>query len=93
MFAVSCSDGTVRLISKTGNEQKKINAANGAVICLQWSYDGNSLASGGEDGTVKLWSRSGMLRNNFSQQAAAVYTLAWGQIAISCCLGVAQTVS
>ena len=33
-----------------------------------------------------------MLRNNFSQQAAAVIH-AWGQIAISCCLGVAQTVS
>ena len=32
MFAVSCSDGTVRLISKSGNEQKKINAANGAAF-------------------------------------------------------------
>jgi len=82
MFAISCSDGTIRLLSKSGNEQKKIKeAAGGAVICLKWSFDGNSLASGGEDGSVKIWSRSGMLRNNFSQQGAAVYTLAWGQIA------------
>ena len=79
MFAISCSDGTIRLLSKSGNEQKKIKeAAGGAVICLKWSFDGNSLASGGEDGSVKIWSRSGMLRNNFSQQGAAIYTLAWG---------------
>ncbi|RYG65334.1 hypothetical protein EON64_12150 [archaeon] len=59
MFAVSCTDGTVRYISKSGREEKKISAHEGAVITMKWSHDGNALCTAGEDGDVKIWSKNG----------------------------------
>ena len=67
IFAVSCTDGTFRLMSKTGREEKKVEAAVGAVISLRWNYDGSALVTAGEDGSVKVWSRTGMLRSAITQ--------------------------
>ncbi|POM71477.1 Intraflagellar Transport protein 80, partial [Phytophthora palmivora] len=54
-FAVSCTDGTFRLISKSGREEKRVQACDaGAVIALKWNYDGTALVTAGEDGTLKI---------------------------------------
>lgn len=66
MFVVSCTDGSVRLILKTGRQEKKVDACTAAVISVKWNYDGSTLVTAGEDGTVKTWSRSGMLRSGIA---------------------------
>jgi hypothetical protein len=42
----------------TGNtaarEEKKVQAHTGAVISVQWNYDGSALISAGEDGDLKV---------------------------------------
>eukprot|EP00752_Nemacystus_decipiens_P011443 g10162.t1 len=53
VFAAACSDGTVRLITRAGREEKKVSAHTGAVVCVRWSPDGSALCSCGEDGDVK----------------------------------------
>ena len=63
MFAVSCMDGTFRFISRSGREEKKFTAHEGAVIVVKWSHDGTALFTAGEDGDLKVWSRSGNLRS------------------------------
>ena len=54
-------------MSKTGREEKRVEAAAGAVISLRWNYDGSALVTAGEDGAVKVWSRTGMLRSAITQ--------------------------
>lgn len=77
VFCLGCTDGTFRLMSSSGREEKKVEAHRGAVIAVKWSYDGSAIASAGEDGAVKVWSRSGMLRSAITQMAHAVYTVVW----------------
>eukprot|EP00953_Heterococcus_sp_UTEX-ZZ885_P008920 5292-Heterococcus_DN1.PRE.2 len=78
VFALGCSDGTVRLITRAGREEKKVDSAHtGAVIRVAWAYDGSALASCGEDGDVKVWSRGGNLRSTLLQTGTPVYALAW----------------
>jgi len=76
-FALGCADGTFRLVSESGREEKKVDAHRGAVISLKWSFDGSAIATAGEDGTVKVWSRSGMLRSTLTQMPHAVYSVVW----------------
>ena len=82
VFAVSCTDGTVRFYSMAGGstarEDKKVSAHTGATISVKWSPDGSALISTGEDGDVKLWSKSGNLRSTLAQNAASVYAFVWG---------------
>ncbi|CAM9962929.1 unnamed protein product [Heterosigma akashiwo] len=79
LFAVSCTDGSIRLISRTGREEKKIDQAHlGAVVQLKWNRDGSALVSVGEDGAVKVWSRSGNLRSTLLQLGRPVYAVCWG---------------
>ncbi|CAM9378893.1 unnamed protein product, partial [Choristocarpus tenellus] len=54
MFAISCSDGTMRLLTRAGREEKKMVAHTGAVVSVSWSPDGSALCSCGEDGDVKV---------------------------------------
>ena len=78
-FAVSCSDGTFRLMQASGREEKCVKAANGgAIISLRWNYDGSALVTAGENGEVKVWSRIGMLRNTVATLGAPVYAVVWG---------------
>eukprot|EP00927_Polykrikos_kofoidii_P055816 TRINITY_DN50010_c0_g1_i1.p1 TRINITY_DN50010_c0_g1~~TRINITY_DN50010_c0_g1_i1.p1 ORF type:complete len:794 (-),score=146.49 TRINITY_DN50010_c0_g1_i1:74-2152(-) len=77
VFALGCADGTVRLMSDTGREEKKVEAHRGAVISLKWGFDGSALATAGEDGSVKVWSRSGMLRSTLAQMPQAIYSVVW----------------
>ena len=78
MFAVSCTDGTVRFMSRSGREEKKVVAHEGAVILLEWSHDGSALLTGGEDGNVKIWSRSANLRSVLASTGFSVYAACWG---------------
>jgi len=78
IFVVGCTDGSFKLISKSGRVEKVVTGAhNGAVTTLRWSNDGSSLATSGEDGQVKSWSRNGMFRAHLAQAEGAVYTLCW----------------
>jgi len=76
-FALGCADGTFRLMSETGREEKKVDAHRGAVIAVKWNNDGSAIATAGEDGSVKVWSRSGMLRSTLTQMPRAVYSVVW----------------
>jgi len=79
LFAVSCTDGTIRMVSRTGREEKKVDGAHvGAVICLRWNFDGSALVSVGEDGNVKIWSRSGNLRSTLMSVGRPIYCITWG---------------
>lgn len=78
VFVVGCTDGSFKLISKTGRIEKAVSGAHsGAVTTLRWSNDGSSLATSGEDGQIKSWSRNGMFRALLAQAEGAVYTLCW----------------
>ena len=77
LFVVGCTDGTFKLISKTGRIEKSVAAHQGAVTALKWSNDGTSLATCGEDGLVKSWSRTGMFRAQLAQASGTIYTLCW----------------
>mmetsp|Transcript_95426 Transcript_95426/g.172190 ORF Transcript_95426/g.172190 Transcript_95426/m.172190 type:complete len:762 (+) Transcript_95426:124-2409(+) len=76
-FALGFADGTFRLMSESGREEKKVDAHRGAVISLKWSFDGSAIATSGEDGVVKVWSRSGMLRSTLTQMPKAIYSVVW----------------
>lgn len=76
-FALGCADGSFRLISENGREEKKVDAHRGALIALKWSFDGSAIATAGEDGIVKVWSRSGMLRSTLTQMPHAIYSIVW----------------
>jgi len=77
-FAISCSDGSFRFVSRSGREEKKIAAHEGAVIIVRWSHDGSALLTGGEDGDVKIWSKSGNLRSTLFSTGQSVYASCWG---------------
>jgi intraflagellar transport protein 80 len=77
LFALGCADGSFRLVSESGREEKKVDAHRGAVISLKWNNDGSAIATSGEDGAVKIWSRSGMLRSTLTQMPRAVYSVCW----------------
>ena len=78
MFAVSCTDGTFRFISRSGREEKKVQAHEGAVILVKWCHDGSAILSAGEDGEVKIWSKSGNLRSTLASTGQSIYCAKWG---------------
>lgn len=78
LFAISCSDGSFRLLSKGGREEKKVDAHQGAATRLRWNQDGTALVTAGEEGDIKVWSRNGNLRSTLAQTGKPVYALAWG---------------
>lgn len=78
VFAVACTDGTFKVLTRTGRLERNVDAHRGACISLKWSYDGTTLATGGEDGQVKIWSRNGMLRDTLVTSDSPVYCVVWG---------------
>eukprot|EP00607_Mallomonas_marina_P004382 CAMPEP_0182436838 /NCGR_PEP_ID=MMETSP1167-20130531/83886_1 /TAXON_ID=2988 /ORGANISM="Mallomonas Sp, Strain CCMP3275" /LENGTH=784 /DNA_ID=CAMNT_0024629435 /DNA_START=43 /DNA_END=2397 /DNA_ORIENTATION=+ len=86
-FVISCTDGTYRFVSRSGREEKKVQAHEGAVILVTWSRDGSTLLSGGEDGDVKIWSKSGNLRSTLASTGQSVYCACWGPDDDQICIG------
>jgi len=55
VFALACSDGSFKLVSKAGLVEKNVAEAHQtAIISIRWSYDGAALATAGEDGQIKV---------------------------------------
>ncbi|PNH11834.1 Intraflagellar transport protein 80 [Tetrabaena socialis] len=92
VFAVACTDGSVKVISRTGRVEKSIEAHKGACIALRWSYDGTALATAGEDGSVKIWSRNGMLRSTLAQADSPIYSIVWAYDNDQLCYGTGPNV-
>ena len=78
IVALSCTDGSFRFVSRSGREEKKVAAHEGAVIVVRWSHDGAALLTGGEDGEVKIWSKSGNFRSTLASTGQSVYAACWG---------------
>ena len=78
VFAIACTDGSFKIISRTGRVEKSVDAHRGACTSLKWSYDGTALCTSGEDGQVKIWSRNGMLRSVLVPEGLPVYSVVWG---------------
>ena len=47
-FAISCTDGTFRFMSRSGREEKSVKAHEGAVIVVAWCHDGSALLTAGQ---------------------------------------------
>lgn len=75
-YAVSCVDGTIRLMTTSGREEKKIAAHHGAAIRVAWNGEGSALYSAGEDGELKIWSKSGHLRSTPIRHSFPIYGFA-----------------
>jgi intraflagellar transport protein 80 len=64
IFAISCTDGSFRLMTRSGKVEKKTaDAHDGAITCIRWNYEGTSLLTCGEDGHLKIWSKQGIHRS------------------------------
>ncbi|KAJ8598728.1 hypothetical protein CTAYLR_010223 [Chrysophaeum taylorii] len=78
LYAVSCTDGTYRLMTGNGREDRKVRAHHGAAIRVAWTFDGTALYSAGEDGELKVWSKTGNLRSTPIKAASPIYCFAIG---------------
>ena len=77
-IALGTSDGTLKVISKTGKVEKIVDSAHStAIICIKWNSDGQAIATSGEDGIVKIWSRQGVLRSKLVENSSPVYAISW----------------
>ena len=77
-LALGTSDGTLKIISRTGKIEKVIDSAHStAIICIKWSAEGQAIATSGEDGIVKIWSRQGVLRSKLVETSSPIYAIAW----------------
>src|SRR6478609_4841079 len=50
---------------------------SGGIICLAWSPDGESIASGGHDKTIRIWDAVNGETTAVCQAADVVCALAW----------------
>lgn len=77
-FALGTSDGTLKILSRTGKIEKIVdNSHSTAIICIKWSSDGQAIATSGEDGVIKIWSKQGVLRAKLVETSSPVYGIAW----------------
>ena len=55
LLAIGYSNGSIKLMSKSGRIEKTVEKAhNGSITCIKWTYDGAALATAGEDGAIKV---------------------------------------
>ena len=58
VFAVSACDGSFRLVTGSGREEKRVAAHHGACLRVLWNAEGSALYSAGEDGETFKDTRS-----------------------------------
>ena len=78
-FALGCSDGVVKMMTRGGMVERAFEAHRGAVTSVCWNDDGTALLTTGEDGAAKVWSRNGALRVALEQRDAAIYCASWSR--------------
>jgi WD40 repeat protein len=62
----------------SGKKRASLQGHSGSVLCLAWSPDGRTVASGSYDKTVRLWERAtGKERLRLPEQVGAVYSVAY----------------
>jgi WD40 repeat protein len=54
LLAVGHVNGEMKILNKFGKVEKSFLAHKGAITCIKWSHDGQTIASAGEEGTVKV---------------------------------------
>ena len=54
LLAVGHVNGEMKILNKFGKVEKSFQAHKGAITCIKWSHDGQTIASAGEEGTVKV---------------------------------------
>jgi len=78
LLAIACSNGSIKLMSKSGRIEKSVDKAhNGSITSIKWTYDGAALATAGEDGCIKVWSKNIEMRSALAQVGKTVYCLCW----------------
>lgn len=78
LLALGSDCGQIKLINKQGKTEKILqNAHSGSIICIQWSPDGSTIATGGDDGQLKTWSKQVEMRNHLVKGNSPIYALKW----------------
>lgn len=78
VLALGSEDGHLKIINKQGKVEKIVNNAHSSsIISLQWSPDGNTIATAGEDGHLKTWSKQAELRNHLVKGTTPIYAVKW----------------
>ena len=78
LLALGSEDGQLKIFNNAGKAEKSVsNAHNSSIICLQWSPDGSTIATGGEDGFLKTWSKQAELRNSLVKDSTPIYSIKW----------------
>jgi intraflagellar transport protein 80 len=78
LLVMGTEDGQLKLFSKGGKLEKVVqNAHNSSIISIQWSPDGNTIATAGEDGQLKTWSKQAELRNHLVKGKTPIYACKW----------------
>jgi len=71
--------------AKTGCDQSRLlqhgnpNDRNKDVTTLEWSSDGNLLATGSYDGVARVWSRAGLLLHTLRSHRGPIFSLKWNK--------------
>ena len=80
----ACSDGSLVFFSQTRvgpiyslRVKKTVQAHEGSVTSIKWSFDGSNLASVGEDGDVKVWTQTGHLKSTIGRFDSCVNCMDW----------------
>lgn len=86
-YVIGTSEGKLLLLNHAGRIEKEIDGHHGAVIRVQWSDDGTSLATAGEDANVKIWSSTATCRFTIEQAERPVFDLCWAHDDVVFCSG------
>lgn len=93
LIATGSGDASARIWQMGGSEAKSgfvttrelphvtpsADRKNKDVTTLEWSSDGNLLATGSYDGVARVWSRTGVLVHTLSKHRGPIFSLKWNK--------------